>query len=767
MRSGRRRDLAWELAFWDERRWRPRAVLARTRAVLYARPWRRRAAWTLFVIVVALVIPGIIGAAATAQSGSLAQGAANSGLSWMQVRDSDGVLLAEYQFVTDHGSVLNPGKTSLALVLQLEFAGYMVLATTAIWLIGYALSFGWLDLFERALTGVADAVAGQIATPILLVTAATMGAFFVGYFVVRGFHAKATTQVVMMLAVAVFGPIFLAAPLAEVLSSDGLLAQGRDVGISVAAGLNGHANPDPRALVATMQSDLADSFARQPLQVWNFGHVIDEQPICRAQWNAGVRAGDQDRVKDGLEACGDRYARAAVDDPNAGQIATGLLLLVCGAVLLLFAAYLGVKVIKAALDAIYHGFMAIFGFAAGGFVYGPSQTFLIRNLVDTVIAGARMAVFTIFLGVYVLFLASVFEQARGQVMAVFVIGAIVQVIAVSQLNRLSDGLDRGNDWLANRFAQAAQGQSGSSTGGGGDRALGMGSVGAAAALGSGAGLLAGLGAVTAISSSPATAWLLGKTRDPLAPYARSRRAAELAQMSYAPLVLHRQNWLKHNRESWIRAALRRAERAGGVDQPLQVANIIDGLYDSGISKAELNGALTEIGVAPMDALHADRAMAVMNASRSQNPYGFAPLQKAIAAWESVNNHPVGPERDLREHRAFAAQAHVAGTNFARHSRIPHFAGQGNIDMRFVQDVRNNWDSADALRQVITPERWNSVGADTRHHIGSQIANELRDATKVYYDNPSDMNRLRVNQITHRVANLHHMNPDDGLDPWDP
>jgi hypothetical protein len=33
----------------------------------------------------------------------------------------------------------------------------------------------------------------------------------------------------------------------------------------------------------------------------------------------------------------------------------------------LFAAYLGLKIIKAALDASYHGFMSIFGFAAGGF----------------------------------------------------------------------------------------------------------------------------------------------------------------------------------------------------------------------------------------------------------------------------------------------------------------------------------------------------------------------------------------------------------------
>ncbi|MDO3648248.1 hypothetical protein [Nocardia mangyaensis] len=777
MNTGPRRDLSEELYRWDVERWRPRAVARRLRDWLDCARWRRWTAWSLLVVSIALVLPAVLGAVALAQSGTLAQGSPNSGLSWMQVRDSDGVLLSDYRFVTDHGNVLEPGKTALALVLELEFAGYMVLVTTAIWLIGYALSFSWLDMFAQALTGVADALTGQIATPILLVTAATIGAFCVGWFIVRGHHAKATMQVVTMLAVAVFGPLFLAEPLADVLSSDGLLAKGRDIGISVAAGLNGHLNPNPGLLVETMQGDLADGFARQPLQVWNFGHVLDERVSCGAQWSSGMRAGDPGQVKKGLEACNDTYALQAAGNPSAGQIGTGLLLLICATILLVFALYLSIKVIKSALDAIYHGFMAIFGFAAGGFVYGPTQTFLIRNLVDSVMAAAQMAVFTIFLGVYVLFLTNVFAQARGQVMAVFVIGAVVELVAFSQLRRLSKSLRRGNEWMANRFALATQGQIGANGGGGGggggeSRALGMGDVAVAGALGGGLGGLAGFAALSTISGSPATEWLFGRTMNPLAPYARRRQRTELAQMSYTPLLLHRHEWLKHNRESWMRAAQRRAEKAGGVDDPLKVANIIDGLYDSGIPKAELNGALADLTyqgktVDPMDVLHVDRAIAVQNASKSQNPYGFAPLQKALAAWESVNNHPVEPGRGLREHRAFAAQAHVAAVNFARHSRIPHYVnGNADIDWAFVNDVRQNWDSSAALHTVISPDRWNRVGANTRHYIGSELANEHRDAVMRYYNNPVAANRLAVDRIARRVSNLDHLDPEAGLDPWD-
>lgn len=49
-------------------------------------------------------------------------------------------------------------------------------------------------------------------------------------------------------------------------------------------------------------------------------------------------------------------------------------------------------------------------------------------------------------------------------MAVFVIGAIVELVAFSQLRRLSKNLRKGNDWVANRFALATQGQIGQGSG---------------------------------------------------------------------------------------------------------------------------------------------------------------------------------------------------------------------------------------------------------------------------------------------------------------
>ncbi|MBF6163537.1 hypothetical protein IU486_01970 [Streptomyces gardneri] len=725
-----------------------------------ASPWRRRAIWFGLTAFALFVFPGFIGALAVAQdaAGATAETSEIDGLSWMNVRDSSGIALSDYRFATGDESLFKPRATILWAVLGLEFIGYIAIVTTAIWLIGYALSFRWLDMFSAALRGVADALAGQIATPLMLVTAASIGAFFVGWFIVRGYHAKATMQVVTMVGVALLGPLFLAEPLADVLSSDGLLAQGRDLGISVAAGLNGNSDPNPTQLVATMQSDLADNFARQPLQVWNFGHTVDQRPACRSAWSAGVSAGDDARVISGMKACGDAAAQAKAQNPSMGQVATGFMLLTCGGILLIFAMYLGLKVIKAALDTIYHGIMSIFGFAAGGFVYGPTQTFLVRNVVDSFVAAARMTAYTIFLGVYILFMGNLFAQARGQVMAVIVIAGTVEIVAIFQLRRLSNGLTRGNDWIANRFGLAIQGSSSKAAGSSGT-ALGMGG-GGTGKTSPGMGLMNTLTTLSAINTSPVTAWLAGGRVNPLNPLAGARRRIE--RSTNRILTSREEGYIEHQlaRTNWRGVAVAAATEAGGMHTQLGVSRALKVLRDNKVPDSRIHSVLLSSGATNERVTHALTAYSVQESTASQNPYSFAPLQKAIAAAWAVDNH-VGHEA----HDAFAAQAVISADSFVRHSNAP--APGAAIDQAFVQRVEQNWHSDRALRAAITPDEWDGAGRDTRWAIGHRVATMHQEAARAYYENPTDINREALMRSARRVANLDHLDPEGGLDPWNP
>ncbi|MGI5216692.1 hypothetical protein [Nocardia sp. CA-290969] len=701
------------------------------------------------------VFPGGLGAVAIAQDGSDSTASSRmDGLSWMNIRDSAGVPLADYTFVSDPDILPAPGATVLWAIVGLEFVGYMIIVTTAIWFIGYALSFAWLDLFADALHGIADALARQIATPAVLVTAVSIGAFFVAWFTVRGFHSRAVVQTVTMLAVAVLGPLFLAAPLADVLDSDGLLARGRDVGMAIAAGLNGSAGRNPDLLLTDLQAEMADNFARRPVQVWNFGHVVDDRSACAAAWSAGMTSGDTERTQRALGACGDSAAVAATP-LSIGQVGTGLVLLVSAAVLLLFAAVLSFRLMRAALDAIYQAFMAIFGFAAGGFVFGPTQTYQVRNLVNSGMAAARMCAYTVFIGIYLLFLGNVFNQARGQVVAVIVIAAVVEIVAMFQMGRLAKSLTRGSGWVANRVALAIQG----APTGSGTTALGMGGAGKRSGGDSGMGMIASLAALNTVNSSPLTAWVAGRTLSPLSPLARGRMRSDRTDITIADSRLEQFRWRALGRQNWRLLARREADEWGGIDTELGLSRALWALNNSRVPPEHLPAVLLDAGVSHERVHHHIRARQVRNDTHSRNPYGFRPLQQAVASGHAALNH-VGTDAET----AFAAQAVIDANTLARHTLTPDPAAR--VDHTFIARVQRHWDSDRALRANIGPDEWNQVGRDTRTAIAHQLATEHLATARAYSAAPTDVHREELAASLKRLANLDHTIPAFGLDPWD-
>ncbi len=595
-----------EMQFWDARRWHPRTVSKRMRTWVGATRLRRWTAGITVLLTVLFLVPGIVGAAARAQTGVAAGSGQTTGgtssvisaLSWMAIKDSSGAPLSNYLFVTDHGSLFHPGNTILSVIIGLEFIGWLVIVITAIWLIGFALSFQWLNLVAKALHGVADSLTGQLATPLMLVTAATIGAFFVAYFVVRGFYSKATVQVVTMIVIAMLSPLFLANPLADVLDSDGLLAQGRNVGISVAAGLNGDSSPDPTRLVATIEADMADNFARKPAEVWNFGHTLSS--TCQNYYSAGMTSGSESAIKNGMKVCGDTSAYSASSNPTMGQIGSGLVLLISGTIMLLWAAYLAIRIIWSAFDAIYHGFLTIFGFAAGGYVYGPTQIFTIHNIVDGFIAAARMMVQVIALGVYVLFIGDLFTEANGQVMTVFVIGAVVEIIFIFQFGRLTAAVTRGNGWVTGHLTAAISSGRGGS--GGGGSGSGSGTPPPSAHTLAANRMLLNLSALNWVATSPVTAWAMGKTRNPLNPYARMEKRAQVKDWTYknTPWYLQAQSQQYIDRREYMERARAAAKANGGVRSYRGAGYALAALRHRGVNPYTSYGPMEMAGIDDRD-----------------------------------------------------------------------------------------------------------------------------------------------------------------------
>ncbi|MFC8529457.1 hypothetical protein [Nocardia sp. NPDC057227] len=709
----------------------------RGRAGSAARWWRRGRSWVtatrrrrwtarlLAVLALTVVLPAALGGAALAGSGSAGTpGSVNSALSWMAVKDSAGVPLSQYMFVTDRGGVLNPGNTVLSTIISLEFAGWAVIVTTAIWIIGYALSFQWLASIGSALEGVAANLSGQLATPIMLLTAAAIGAFFVAYFIVRGQSAKAVAQVCTMVLVAIAGPFFLAHPLEDALAADGVLAKGRDVGITVAAGLNGNTEVNPMRLVATIQTTLADNLARRPLQVWNFGHVIDDRPACGGVWTSGMLSGSEDRVKDGLQSCGDTAAFVSASNPGAGQIGAGLLMLLTALIICGLGVMLAWRILRAGMRVLKHGIYSIFGFAAGGFVYGPTQSFLVYNIVDGLIAAAAMVVNTIALGAACLFYGNLFRQAGGQVMSVLVISAGAGLVLIVELNLLNRKIAGGTDWIVDRIGNAMRGENGRAGGG----AMGTGGGGGATSIG-GLGLLNTLAAVSTINSSPATEWVWGGIRNPLRPRARMEKAMQKSMWEYyaAPGLGGATGWMAQaqlNREQFAVAARAGAEHGGGLDTPRGAAAAIRRLRNSGGLLDGAYGALTGAGFSDREIMaRAVRSWGMMEDNAEDETLANKHLGHVVAAMQNVGH---------------AADRLVFGHNGDPDEMVAHLAT--------LESVAQRWRLAHA--GGVTLDGGAAIGAQRRY-----VEDYMRDPTKTKLEalqNVADGNRTSIPPTLHSV-----------------
>lgn len=475
----------------------------------------------LFALIVLPMAPGATAQTDTAVSDSSATATLGSGV----ITDSSGVPLDDYVFATNHGSLFNLQDIGMSTVDEIDFGIWEKELEWSEEVNHAAITGGVPQAIGTVLAKVTDRFSSQLAISSLLVVCVAIGAFFVAYFIIRGFHAKATMQVVTMLIVAIIGPIFLAHPLADTLSSNGLLYQGRNLGISLAAGFNGTPTADPDVLQASMQSDMVDKFGRYPLQVWNFGHVVDDSPACKAAWTAGAKASDEDKIKNGMKSCGDSAAYALASHPTAGQMGQGFIMVIVGFLELLFQCYLFWVIVWAFFRAIWAAGCAIVGFAGSGFIYGPPQIFLVRSVVEGFVAAFAMVGYIALDGGYELFVGDLFDVAQGQTMVVMILSALVPIVAFTQLKRMRKAMESADEFVANRLGQATQGASGG--GGGGGRALGMGNAGAGNSL-HGFKLMAGLTAANALSSNFAFEWLAGATPNFLHPFARGKKLSDKA-----------------------------------------------------------------------------------------------------------------------------------------------------------------------------------------------------------------------------------------------
>ena len=301
-------------------------------------------------------------------------------LDWTGLNDSYGVPIGDYYLaiasVRDQITQAGPGvnwnpqtwlqwsmhaleamaySLTAANVLTAEAGLFIGIVAVALWVMKITVSTYWLTVIgeiARAISGAVIQVTTQIG---LLVLAVPIGVFAGVATIKRGEAGRGATMILIALTLPALSVTLFADPAGEMYGPNGLLAFGRRVGFSVAeAGThNGSLAGPGGADVDALTASLITHTVREPLQLWNFGHVVDHVGGCGAAWSAAVRSGTGDAPIKAMAACGDRGAVVYAQHLDSNNIWVGAVFVLAAVLLGFFMVVSGWAVLKVSVMAIW------------------------------------------------------------------------------------------------------------------------------------------------------------------------------------------------------------------------------------------------------------------------------------------------------------------------------------------------------------------------------------------------------------------------------
>src|SRR5271163_3154424 len=302
-------------------------------------------------------------------------------LNWTGLKDSYGVPIGDYYLaiasIPEQISQAGPGvnwdpaswarwslhamaviasNLTTAHILTAEAGCFIGVIALALWIMKITVSSYWLAVVGELAHAITGGVI-QVTTGLGLLLAVIPIGVFAGVVTIRrGEAGRGAMMVLGALGMPALSVALFADPAGEMYGPHGLLAFGRRVGFSVAqaarpggvlagAGFTGQ--------VESLTGSLITHTVREPLQLWNFGHVVDRVGGCGPAWSAAVRSGVSDAPIRAMGRCGDRAALAYAEHLDGTNIWVGAVFVIAALLLGYFMAVSGWAVLKVSVQAIW------------------------------------------------------------------------------------------------------------------------------------------------------------------------------------------------------------------------------------------------------------------------------------------------------------------------------------------------------------------------------------------------------------------------------
>lgn len=283
-------------------------------------------------------------------------GQANPMLSFIQLTDAHGINVWQYELSLDRGNPITAtDKWFWSKPVDAAWQFYRDGVLVAIWILHWILSFGWITPIGDAATSISTALhttMGPLGLPAMFLTVAgVVGAIYI----FRGKVATGVWEIAVAVVIMAGLSTFLANPANLILNqNDGLIARVHQTSMGFVAAMAD--TPDLKGSDQTdaITSDLIQTFIRQPLQMVNFGMVIDSTS-CEGVYDDVLKSGPHawdSTIRDKVNDCESKLGDYAAN-PSPSMFGSVIFLYPAVLIVLVLAVVIGGAVLVAGIRVCY------------------------------------------------------------------------------------------------------------------------------------------------------------------------------------------------------------------------------------------------------------------------------------------------------------------------------------------------------------------------------------------------------------------------------
>ncbi|WAJ47991.1 hypothetical protein OK015_28505 (plasmid) [Mycobacterium sp. Aquia_216] len=260
-------------------------------------------------------------------------------------------------------------------ILTAEAGLFVGIIALSLWVMKLTVSTYWLTVFGEIARAITTAVITVTTRWGLVAITVPLGVFLGVLAIRRGEAGRGWTMVLLAIMMPALAITVFSDPAGMMYGHDGMLAFGRSMGFSTAEAVthNGAIGGGGfTGQVDTLTSSLITHVVREPLEVFNFGHVVDSKPGCAGQYSTALQQGISDGPIKAMARCGDLPAVHYAQNLDATNTFSGAILVLSAVLFGWFMISSGASVFKVSLKAMYTTAKLLPSVFAGG-ISGAAQ----------------------------------------------------------------------------------------------------------------------------------------------------------------------------------------------------------------------------------------------------------------------------------------------------------------------------------------------------------------------------------------------------------